>query len=323
MPRRKKLSSNTQATFKWNWDHCENGTAHPVESEGCTTYIGPPLSEKAGKNSDGLIYVFVAECIRKCGWSVTIIPEGTESINAVESVNNSSHDDAQEGSRKRQKIEDKTLREQELAYLDKEYNRAEIEVYDEKKKLIASFTTIGMDNTWLCLTCMNEVVSTRLCEELDEDFDLATFPHVREHVEITTDCIGGSYRLEAVTGDTRGSINKCSINTLFKLYFTDDASSNEKLVAKALYSYENAEMGTVGPTLEMIETAREWQRNGLGDALLEAIEEFYLERFGHFQSEIWYSVCYVVNADAGRWLMKRHGFRDLDGMGEELGKVLC
>ena len=81
-------------------------------------------------------------------------------------------------------------------------------------------------------------------------------------------------------------------------------------------------MISVNPTLELIETAKEWQQRGLGDALMRAIHSFYCAKFEQSRSRILFSVCHVTNFNAGKWLMRTPHFRDLDGMGEELGKYL-
>ena len=109
------------------------------------------------------------------------------------------------------------------------------------------------------------------------------------------------------------------INTHFSLYFGDN---DEMIVTKALCSYQNGGMNSVGPTLEIIEAAKEWQRHGLGDALMRAIKCFYCTKFESHHSRILFSVCQVTNMYAGKWFMRIHHFRDLDGMGDELGKYL-
>jgi hypothetical protein len=75
--RNERLTSRLPASFRLNWDHCENGKAYPVESEGCTTYLGPPITDRAGRGDDfiGNRMVIAAELIRACGWDVNIIPQ--------------------------------------------------------------------------------------------------------------------------------------------------------------------------------------------------------------------------------------------------------
>ena len=225
-------------------------------------------------------------------------------------------------------IYDLIERERELAYFHSgRYRFDPVKVFDANRRLIISFRTIGLDDPWLCLTCMDSQVSNLIYHALqhDFDFDVAVFPHRREDVQVVTHDIdsGGSYRLEALTGDQLGSETKDRITTLFSLYFRDKEGPEEKLVAKALCSYQNMEIDRFGPTLELIETAREWRQHGLGDALMYAIEVFYLERFEHFRARIpiWFSICHAISYEAGQWFEK-FGFEDLDGMGDDMRKIL-
>jgi hypothetical protein len=297
--------------------------------------MGAPLSEQAGKgggwpDASGSIHVFVADRLRTCGWSVTIIPEDYDEDAEEPSMFDllKEADDAeQEGRRKRQKTGERTLRERELAHIrSSSWDYDSIKVFDADQKLIASFTTMSLDNPWLSIGCLNNQVSDRIYQLLQEDYDLAKFPHVREELPINTDAIDspGSYRLEAVTGAKLGGETKSSVTTHFSVYYVsgEGGQSNDKVVAKALCSYENGEMNSVGPTLELIETAKEWQQHGLGDALMRAIHSFYCAKFEQSRSRILFSVCHVTNFNAGKWFMRKHHFRDLDGMGEELGKYL-
>ena len=246
-PRNERLTSNLAATFSLNWNHCENGSANPVAAAGCTTYMGAPLSEQAGKgggwpDASGSIHVFVADRLRTCGWSVTIIPEDYDEDAEEPSMFDllKEADDAeQEGRRKRQKTGERTLRERELAHIrSSSWDYDSIKVFDADQKLIASFTTMSLDNPWLSIGCLNNQVSDRIYQLLQEDYDLAKFPHVREELPINTDAIDspGSYRLEAVTGAKLGGETKSSVTTHFSLYYVsvEGGQSNDKVVAKAL-----------------------------------------------------------------------------------------
>ena len=84
-----------------------------------------------------------------------------------------------------------------------------------------------------------------ILRELSKDYDLATFPHVCEELAIPKDVIDSkdcSYRLVAVTGASSEDETKTSVSTIFSLYF-----GSEKIVAKALCSYENSENLVLGP----------------------------------------------------------------------------
>jgi hypothetical protein len=56
----------------------------------------------------------------------------------------------------------------------------------------------------------------------------------------------------------------------------------------------------VGPTLELIETAKKWQRHGIGNALMYAIQSFYRAKFNQFQSPVLFNVCHVINCQVGQ-----------------------
>ena len=331
-PRNENLTPDTPATFGegLNWDHCENGSSKPVASPGATSFMGPPTSGRAGKGAErrdasGSILVFVAEKLRAAGLKIAIVPDDDGPEDDKEGV-----DDG--GRAKRQKTEESTLRERELAHIrGDDWQFGAVEVFrssGQERTLVASFTAMSMDNPWLCISCLDAGTSSLVRDLLKGDYELAEFPHVRQDLELeeeVTDAIDapGTFRLEALTGSSTEDSSKASVTTLFSLYLKDDSSrSKDKVVSKALCSYENGEMNSVGPTLELVETAKQWRRHGLGGALMRGINAFYCERFGAFGGRVLFSVCHVTNFRAGRWFMRRHRFKDLDGMGEELGKYL-
>ncbi len=272
---------------------------------------------------------------------IDIIPEDYDIDKLKDGGDDDDNEDDGSTSRKRQKTEGMTLREKELAYIrSNDWNFESIRVYDsagKEKKHIATFGTMSLDNPWLHLSCLDAEVSGRIREMLGTDFQLAKFPHVKEELPVVTQVIDiyGDYRLEMVTGSGQGDPGKESTTTLFSLYFRDASSSteeqassenpqrDEKVIAKALCSYQNSEMNSVGPTLELIETAKEWRQHGYGESLMRSINSYYCGKFESFTGRVLFSVCHVTNFHAGKWFMTNHSFRDLDGMGEELGKYLC
>ena len=260
----------------------------------------------------------MAKSIRNsCSLIVNIVPDDY----AILKDNDDEEDDEDSHPKpNRQKKEEKTLEERELEYVKgDDWDRECIEVYDTDNNHVASFTTMSL--AWLCLTCFNKPqVLDRIHQELSKDYDLATFPHVCEELAIPEDVIDlkdGSYRLVAVTGASSEDETKTSVSTLFSLCF-----GSEKIVAKALCSYENSEMNSVGPTIEMFEVAEEWQGHRLGDALMRGVHSFYCAKFEDILTNVLLSVCHVTNFHAARWFMSKHHFKDLDGMCEELGKYL-
>jgi len=144
---------------------------------------------------------------------------------------------------------------------------------------------------------------------------VARLPHDVESVPVSVAGMPGM----SITAQSGGN----ALGTLFSL-----ARGNSKIVGKALVAYANGEMGTAGPTLEILEVAKEWRGCGLGSALLKAVESFYVERFAAAMASsspshhpVRLSACYVTSHYACRWFQAR-GFRDDDGMGEELSKAL-
>lgn len=108
------------------------------------------------------------------------------------------------------------------------------------------------------------------------------------------------------------------IGSMFEL------KKGDKVIGKSLCSYYNGEMGEVGPTIEYFEIAEEWRKHGYGRMLLGEVEDFFVRLFGACAedgSEVQFNVCNVTNGNASVWFLNQ-GFEDLDGMGEELGKML-
>lgn len=84
-------------------------------------------------------------------------------------------------------------------------------------------------------------------------------------------------------------------------------------------------MCSVGPTLELIEIAKEWRRHGLGAMLMEELENNFrdvFEKVIEAKGSILFAICYVTNRYASQWFQNKLYFSDLDGMGEELGMRL-
>lgn len=116
---------------------------------------------------------------------------------------------------------------------------------------------------------------------------------------------------------------------MFGSLFTFTHRASGKVVGKLLCAYQNSEMETAGPTLEIIEVATEWRGRSIGHDLLgfvkfyfEDMWEDYWERYLEpLYEEIRFSACNVTTRAVSEWF-KRQGFRDDDGMGEEMSKQL-
>jgi hypothetical protein len=110
----------------------------------------------------------------------------------------------------------------------------------------------------------------------------------------------------------------------------DDGSIAELEVAKGLFTFSNGEMDFTGPTLEMLEVAKEWQSRGVGRLMYEAMERAILAPFkplagmhecGDEFSAIPFSACNVTSGAAFKFFQNMN-YQDADGMGEELMKTV-
>ena len=93
-----------------------------------------------------------------------------------------------------------------------------------------------------------------------------------------------------VTGTARGDAMG-ELATRFDLYAEDAALPREakrqrsaaasqparERIGRALLTYNNGEMGTRGPTLELLDVKERWQRRGVGTALLGVVQRFVLD----------------------------------------------
>lgn len=93
-------------------------------------------------------------------------------------------------------------------------------------------------------------------DELVNTFAFGVFPCHEEAIPFEKE----GYTLSCVKGS--------SPSTMFTM------KCGGTTVGKAICSYENGEMDTVGSTLENVEVAREWRSQGLGVALMEAVEKY-------------------------------------------------
>lgn len=154
----------------------------------------------------------------------------------------------------------------------------------------------------------------KIIEQLKHHFALARLEH-KEDTIVEKD----GYTVVQRTGTHQEDDSPiCMPSTLFEL------KGGNKVIAKSLCSYENSEMESAGPMIELFETAKEWQGNGFGSMLLDAIETHYGRIFRSIteSSPVMFHVCYNTSFAASQWFQFRGGFEDLDGMGEELGKYL-
>eukprot|EP00040_Diaphanoeca_grandis_P009302 m.48364 g.48364 ORF g.48364 m.48364 type:complete len:269 (-) comp20717_c0_seq1:60-866(-) len=252
-----------------------------------------------GGDDSGKIILFAARELRKKGFVIPVIPDDHEK---EKETNEESGTPA-----KRRKLDQKG-QDPELEYIKKNFFE-KFEVRDNKGACVAELTT-GAD-AWLIVRCFTPAVLESIEVTLKKSwFYVSKIQHESKQLPFRK----SSYKVVVVTG---GELDALSSK------FT--VTKGDKEVAKALLSYHNGEMGSIGPTLELFEVAKKWRRHGLGSLLMKTITKFLLTdafKNAKVRNQVHFSVCYVTNRHASEWFQRHHHFHDLDGMGEELGKPL-
>ena len=174
---------------------------------------------------------------------------------------------------------------------------------------------------------------------------VALIAHAEETVELTLlttrrNIEGAAYEMSVVHGEgSRESVaegdapERChqrhrhELGSLFEI----KRVSNSKTVGKVLVAYHNDEMGTAGPTIEIVEVAEGWREFGIGSMMMRAVEQFYSDLYADLcgpcgrnscYGGLTLSACYVTTRCASKWFMKHCHFEDADGLGEELTKTI-
>mmetsp|Transcript_29222 Transcript_29222/g.70434 ORF Transcript_29222/g.70434 Transcript_29222/m.70434 type:complete len:407 (-) Transcript_29222:303-1523(-) len=196
---------------------------------------------------------------------------------------------------------------------------------------------------WLIIRCERKEIRHQLIDALEDDFNTALLLDDREDVEILhlkTEN-SGLFKLEAVTGCQHYEPDRVLIwpTTKFSLYYNTPAAKREnsnehpqdmKLVCKAQVSYSCEATLSIGPTIEMFETAKEWRQHGIGTAVMRSIHDFMCDKFysilvpmeeESYETAIPFSVKYLCNPYALQWFRKRHHFR-MEYSYEDLSKFL-
>lgn len=127
------------------------------------------------------------------------------------------------------------------------------------------------------------------------------------------------YQVIMVTGDAHDAnpYNNCrSVGSFFKMIY------NREVIAKALVAYSNAAIGLAGPTLELIEVAREWRNRGVGVLFMRTIEDFMRTTFQPttFADDLSVHISFVTSPRACQWFLSQ-GYKDVS-RGEEFSKRL-
>jgi len=179
---------------------------------------------------------------------------------------------------------------------------------------------------------------------------VAVIPHAQKAVNLsrlgpTKDIGGAIYEMRVTHGegelaanDGERPRNVHDLGSLFEL----KRSSNGRVVGKVLVSYHNSEMGTGGPTIEIVEVADGWRGFGLGESMMRAVNDFYTNLY-HRQlygqtlgydpkqptkpglcehAGLTMSVCNCISQETSLWFQRRCHFECADGMGNELIKSL-
>lgn len=286
----------TPTTFEMNWSHSENGPTDPRPRDGVSTFMGVPKTSRAGKGQkwpDGGAFA-LREALRiarsEGGLACTLPPEDYDPK-------------ASWGEEDLRKEDDP-----ELAYL-REYYYEDIEA-KKGDEVILSMTT---QSDWIYIRCANEDAAAMVEEKFEPHFALGRVRHSEDTMELDGENMSVSIR----TGNNAEQRHGTSVGTLF------DLKKGNKVVSKCLCSYKNGEMDASGPTIELLETAAEWQRHGYATQLLEVVSEHFETIFDTVADEkrVKFNVCYCTNRHACEWFLGQ-GFRDWDGMGEELGRYL-
>jgi hypothetical protein len=289
-------SDTTPTTFDLNWSYSENGPTDPQPQPSVCTFMGVPKTSAAGvgkKRPDSSVFPLqmAIQLLRQEGF--------TFEIPANYKPEYSFYSD-------RTKYPDSTP---ELSYLrDKYYEEMQV------KKDNETVLVLTMSCEWFYVRCANDTACSIVEGKLAFHFALGRVPHEAKTIAISDDL---EVALRTGNRSTNLEDANCRPGTLFEL------KKNGKVISKCLCSYRNCEMDNAGPTIELFETAAEWQCHGYGDQLMSVVESHFEDVFASVteHTRVKFNVCYVTNRHACEWFLVQ-GFEDWDGMGEELGKYL-
>jgi len=279
--------------------------------------MGPSTSFLSGKGrswpgDNAHLLKAALDIMRKHGYRCQLPPDDWEGSDDDEEEDD---EDAQSGSSKKSK---------EIAYLEDQYYE-DIEILGKRTDEVVFMMTNSCG--WLCIRCACKEAEDFVEEHLadSEHYVLAKVPHeeasstvgLPEGISITRRT--GNQKKNGEEQSSEVSVSPGSVGTLFEL------KKGTKVIAKALCSYSNGEMENPGPTIELFEVAKEWRCHGYGKLLLhQGASSFFENIFSNIvcsDEVVKYNICYCTNGHACEWFL-RQGFRDWDGMGEELGRYL-
>lgn len=266
-------------------------TKHVKKVETQTILMGPCTINTGYIASTPDILSRVVKCVRLAGWKVKVIPDNF-------------HIDMKfdQSPAKVQKVD----REYEYLCLDREYSP--LEVRDSGGNIVSYIDTLGDDEEeepWVRVKCVSQEAVKFMEEHLKVSFSIVQVSHVERKVQFSMQ----GYYLTASTGGDE-----------LRTFFEVKQTGTNIVVAKARCTYQNEATGVAGPTLEHIETVKEWQNQGLGISLLESVMEFYRSMFTRIliaNKDVRMYATAVSSSGAFEWFQER-GFRDDYGTGEEL-----
>jgi len=291
-----------------------------METEVCTTVtlMGPYVGIGHNKTSIADTISQTVKCIRLAGWAVKVIPDCIQITTNNHSAREEDHD-----------YETRSVQlDREYIYLSlKKLDYDEFKILEIKNEtgtdVVAYIDTLGDDEEeqWIRVKCISRQVAEFVEKQLRDDFVLVKLEHVERILHFTMQ----GYTLTSKTTMTAGSTGK---NEELKTFFQLKQRNTNKLVANAHCSYQN--IGSAGPTLELIEVVNGWRGRGLGESLLNTIEEFYREvfvnildstKYYNYHYDVRLYACNIKSQEAFEWFQQR-GFRDDTGTGDNLSKSL-
>jgi len=299
------------ASFDLNHDCCEGASAHPQNREGYVTVCGPFLKdlyvhkhdkELGNLKLDDYLYFGALFQVRrlledKFGLLFEKLDLGEE--DSEEDTEYDQYDVC-------------TLLDA-LPFVGK---------VDGKEAVWLGCTGIDIDESWVMLTVSDALTPIVFQDMLKSLRNLKFYTlDVVHHKEMQFDDI----QLNTETKEPLFTFRVCTgfeeqhtkISTKMSLV---ESATSLTIGSAVVTCCENGEMNLGGPTIELFEIAREWRGFGLAGLFYRLLEEFLADMFPTvYPFEMRVQCTYVTNINAAEFFVAQ-GFRDNDGMLEELIK---
>mmetsp|Transcript_20862 Transcript_20862/g.51404 ORF Transcript_20862/g.51404 Transcript_20862/m.51404 type:complete len:361 (-) Transcript_20862:77-1159(-) len=264
-PPRKKAHKNprvpptarTCTTFGLNWEYTKNGPCDPTARDDVVTFLGQTVRNHDLEESEERRRVRALEAALEIlsanGYYFKKFQRESEDQNTEKKYGESSVSDAE--------------------VLDEWYEGLPVKNGDMTIILASHWD-------WIRIRCSEEASSALVMEKFKPFFSLVRLDHTESVIleETKTEIIeNGRLTITKCTGNSsrkeESNPNDSRVSTLFLLKI------GEKSVSKCLCTYLNWEMDDTGPTIELFETADEWEGIGFGSLLLDAVEEDFYRTF--------------------------------------------